>query len=192
MMFVHTHEISSQLSAYMAIWVVSRISTLERQLMQLTSTLSDETSGNNSASSQSDPFASPPGDTTSSSRNSDPDRSRSTSTPFTASSVPANNPPPNGLTWKEATAILGVFRRRYMPRFPCVLIDPDMTSQQLLASKPFTFRAVMLVAAPVSVSRYRKMKRNVLAYLGHRMLVEEQRHLDLLQGLLILLTWYVL
>jgi hypothetical protein len=78
-----------------------------------------------------------------------------------------------------------------MYRFPCVVIDRKATPQQLLAEKPFVFRAVMFVAAPISVTRAKKMKRNVMAYLSHRLLVEEQRHLDLLQGLLILLCWWV-
>lgn len=79
-----------------------------------------------------------------------------------------------------------------MIQFPCVLIDSTVSAQQLLEEKPFLFRSIMLTAAPLPVSRAKKMKRNVMAYLGHRMLVDEQRQLELLQGLLVLLTWYVI
>lgn len=97
--------------------------------------------------------------------------------------------PPNGLTWLEATAILNNFHQNNMYRFPCVLVDEFTTPQQLLAEKPFVFRAIMLVAAQISVAQSKKMKRNVMAYLSYKLLVEEQRHLDLLQGLLIILSW---
>ncbi|KAM5376864.1 hypothetical protein ACJZ2D_005351 [Fusarium nematophilum] len=47
----------------------------------------------------------------------------------------------------------------------------------------------MLVAAPLPAQRVAKMKRNTLAYLGYRMLVESEKTLDLLQGLLVVLAW---
>ncbi|KAL2687484.1 hypothetical protein Neosp_005045 [[Neocosmospora] mangrovei] len=47
----------------------------------------------------------------------------------------------------------------------------------------------MLVASPLPRSRVVKMKRNALAYLGYRMLVEEEKTLDLLQGLLVVAAW---
>lgn len=47
----------------------------------------------------------------------------------------------------------------------------------------------MLVVAPVSETRICKMKRNVLAYLGYRTLVEEDMTLDILQGILVIIAW---
>ncbi|KPM37013.1 hypothetical protein AK830_g9554 [Neonectria ditissima] len=47
----------------------------------------------------------------------------------------------------------------------------------------------MLVAAPLSIPRIAKMKRNVLAYLSQQVFVEEKKTLDLLQGLLICIAW---
>ncbi|KAM0200198.1 hypothetical protein ACHAPQ_004964 [Fusarium lateritium] len=47
----------------------------------------------------------------------------------------------------------------------------------------------MLVAAPFSESRAVKNKRNTLAYLGYRSLVEEDKTLDILQGVLVIVAW---
>lgn len=64
-----------------------------------------------------------------------------------------------------------------------------MTAKQMYVEKPFLFRVIMLAAAPLPIPRVIKIKRNVLAYLGQHMLVEEERQLDLLQGLLICISW---
>ena len=95
-----------------------------------------------------------------------------------------------GLTWPQAESILCLFRDRYIRNFPFLVIDDRLTARQMFAQKPFLFRVIMLAAAPLPIPRVAKMKRNVLAYLGQHMLVEEERHLDLLQGLLICISWY--
>ncbi|KAF7552633.1 hypothetical protein G7046_g7349 [Stylonectria norvegica] len=97
--------------------------------------------------------------------------------------------PPCGLTWGQASRVVAIFRKEYMPNFPFVFLDPGLSAEQLYAEKPFLFRAVMLAAAPLSEARIKKTKCDVLAYLGHRVLVEEKRTLDLLQGLLVCVAW---
>ncbi|SPJ73708.1 uncharacterized protein FTOL_03438 [Fusarium torulosum] len=47
----------------------------------------------------------------------------------------------------------------------------------------------MLVAAPLLESKVAKNKRNTLAYLGYRSLVEEDKTLDILQGVLVIVAW---
>lgn len=98
-------------------------------------------------------------------------------------------PPPLDLTWPQAERILTLFRDKYMYNFPFVIVEEETTAHQLLEEKPFLFRAIMLVAAPLPVPRIKKMKRSVLAYLGAHLLVEEERHLELFQGLLVCIAW---
>ncbi|KAJ4267475.1 hypothetical protein NW762_003582 [Fusarium torreyae] len=47
----------------------------------------------------------------------------------------------------------------------------------------------MLVAAPLPGPKIAKMKRNALAFLGYRTLVEEEQTLDILQGILVIMAW---
>lgn len=75
--------------------------------------------------------------------------------------------------------------------FPFVWITEHTSARELLETKPCLFRAVMLAAAPLPIPRMTRMKRNVIAFLSQHLLVEEERSLDLLQGLLILIAWYV-
>ncbi|KAH6899772.1 hypothetical protein B0T10DRAFT_5247 [Thelonectria olida] len=97
--------------------------------------------------------------------------------------------PPLGLSWDQVGRVLNVFRSRYMPVFPFVAVDQNISSQSLHEEKPFLLRAIMLVAAPLSVPRIAKMKRNVLAYMSQQVFVEERKSLDLLQGLLVCIAW---
>ncbi|KAI8673652.1 hypothetical protein NCS55_00686200 [Fusarium keratoplasticum] len=97
--------------------------------------------------------------------------------------------PPFGLSWPQATHALTTFRRNHTLHSPLVTMKEDSTAEDLYKEKPFLFRAIMLVASPLPKSRVVKMKRNTLAYLGYRMLVEEERTLDLLQGLLVVAAW---
>ncbi|KAM0668425.1 hypothetical protein ACQRIU_001987 [Beauveria bassiana] len=133
------------------------------------------------------PATSSPASSTSASRLSPAaPRQGSTSWP---SSQPSVQPPPMGLSWPQAERILAIYRDICLYNFPFVWIPGHMTAQELCESKPCLFRAVMLSSAPLPVARLKKMKRNVIAYISQRMLVEEERSLDVLQGLLIVIAW---
>jgi hypothetical protein len=105
---------------------------------------------------------------------------------------PAISPPYN-FTWAQAESILADFKIKYLPNFPFVAFEnPDISAYQLFQQRPFMFRAVLLVASPASVERKQKIQKLVMGYLAEHLLVEEERSLDLLQGLLVCIAWYVL
>ncbi|KAK2593694.1 hypothetical protein QQS21_008602 [Conoideocrella luteorostrata] len=103
--------------------------------------------------------------------------------------APTQPGPIYGLTWTQSDRILSLFREKFIRSFPFLVFDDGLSAQQFYAEKPFLFRVVMLAAAPLPIPRIVKMRRNVLAYLGQHMLVEEERQLDLLQGLLVCISW---
>ncbi|KID85895.1 hypothetical protein MGU_07004 [Metarhizium guizhouense ARSEF 977] len=109
--------------------------------------------------------------------------------PRQAASAGASPSPIYGLTWPQSDRILSLFRDKYIQTFPFLVLDERMSARQMYAEKPFLFRVIMLAAAPLPIPRMVKIKRNVLAYLGQHMLVEEERQLDLLQGLLVCISW---
>jgi hypothetical protein len=76
-----------------------------------------------------------------------------------------------------------------MPNFPFVVVDVNMAAQELHTRNPYLFRVIMFVATNLPPARKQAMKTNILAYLGHRLLVNEERNLDLLQGLLVFIAW---
>lgn len=83
------------------------------------------------------------------------------------------------------------FKLKFMPIFPFVVIEPEVTAQEILSKKPFLFRVIMLIAAQLTLAKQREIRKSVLAYIGQHVLVLDQRDLGLLQGLLVYIAWYV-
>ncbi|KAJ6443369.1 fungal transcriptional regulatory protein [Purpureocillium lavendulum] len=181
----------------------SRLSTLERQLETLTAALEIH-QGSASRATESTSPAAPPNieqtaatltpDSTATNNSRDVPSLHQQPEGRHQGAQPSRTKQPDsvpvfGLTWPQVERILDIFRAKYMPKFPFVIVQQHTTARTLFEQKPFLFRAIMLAAAPLPASRLIKMKRNVLAYLGQHMLVEEERKLDLLQGLLVCLAW---
>jgi hypothetical protein len=111
----------------------------------------------------------------------------------TQAKSPAAAPPDGdgacGLNWAQADRVLDIFRDHFMPNFPFVVVDGATSARQLHEERPTVFRSIMMVAARLPVRRLEKMKREFLGYIGQRLLVEDGRTLDMLQGLLICISW---
>ncbi|KAI0842461.1 hypothetical protein F5Y06DRAFT_284609 [Hypoxylon sp. FL0890] len=105
--------------------------------------------------------------------------------------LPTNKPsqPGFGLTWSQAEQAVYDFRTKFTPFFPFVVLDPDVSAQTILSKKPLLFRAIMLVAAQLNLAKQREITRSILAYIGHRILLLEERGLGLLQGLMVFIAW---
>ncbi|KAI1875337.1 hypothetical protein JX265_004395 [Neoarthrinium moseri] len=94
-----------------------------------------------------------------------------------------------GLTWSQASQALALFKVKMMPEFPFVVLERDVFAEQLCYESPLLFRSIMLAAAPVTLAQRKEMKRSISAYIGQRIIVLEERDLDLLQGLLVFIAW---
>ncbi|KAI1416121.1 hypothetical protein F5Y13DRAFT_177722 [Hypoxylon sp. FL1857] len=111
--------------------------------------------------------------------------------PQLAPALPTKKPsqPGFGLTWSQAEQAIYDFRTKFTPFFPFVVLDPDVSAQSILSKKPLLFRSIMLVAAQLTLAKQREITRSILAYVGHRLLMLEERDLGLLQGLLVFIAW---
>ena len=85
--------------------------------------------------------------------------------------------------------VLQAFRDRFMPHFPFVTIDEEITAEQLRQARPMLFRAVMLVAAPLPPLRAGNMGSELISDLGQCLLLQESRSLDSFQALLVYIAW---
>jgi hypothetical protein len=86
--------------------------------------------------------------------------------------------------------MLDVFRRDLMPQFPFVVIAPWVTFDELRAKKPFFCLVAMMVACRHDVARQGAIAKAIREIIGDRMLINSERSLDLLQGMVIYLAWY--
>ncbi|KAI1084940.1 hypothetical protein F5B20DRAFT_520336 [Whalleya microplaca] len=109
------------------------------------------------------------------------------SLPNALAKAPAN--PGFGLTWGHAEQALSDFKLKFAPYWPFVVIDPDISAQQILCEKPLLFRSIMLAAGRLSLAKQKEFKRSISAYIGQHVLVMEERDLGLLQGLLVFIAW---
>ncbi|KAJ5097014.1 hypothetical protein N7456_007735 [Penicillium angulare] len=75
------------------------------------------------------------------------------------------------------------------PHFPFVVI-PDLPPAMFYAEKPFLFKAMVMVASYRNRPFQHQIGTQLTEEVGKRLLVDGERSLDLLQGLLIHIAWY--
>jgi len=85
---------------------------------------------------------------------------------------------------------LETFRTQMAGYFPFVVIDKGISARDLKKNKPFLFKTVVMAGSYKDVGRQAALGKEVAEYLSRRVLVEGEKNLDLLQGLLVYLSWY--
>ncbi|KAF5721351.1 hypothetical protein FMUND_3661 [Fusarium mundagurra] len=117
------------------------------------------------------------------------DKSSKDPTQTNTNSGRGTSQPPFGLSWPQAAQILRLFHEEFTSQFPFVTVGSHHTAESLHKSSPFLFRAIMIAAAPLPEAEVAKARRNILAYLSFRVMVEEDKTLDILQGVLVIVAW---
>ena len=93
---------------------------------------------------------------------------------------------------EEADNLLNVFKIQMAEHFPFVVIPASTTAQCLRRDKPFLYQMIILSASSRNLWEPNACKRLVSEYLGLHVLVREERSLELLQGLLVYISWSVI
>jgi len=75
--------------------------------------------------------------------------------------------------------------------FPFVIIPPDISARSLRSQKPFLFGTVMLAATRIKISDQKPMRETLMEYHSIRLLVNGEKNIDLLQGILVYIAWFV-
>ncbi|KAK5028698.1 hypothetical protein LTS07_006077 [Exophiala sideris] len=81
------------------------------------------------------------------------------------------------------------FRTYMNGYFPYVVIPPEVSSASVRENKPFLFRTCIAVACHVDPPVQRQLGEELFRYIGERMLLKGEKSLDLLQGILVLVSW---
>ncbi|KAK5023578.1 hypothetical protein LTS07_009086 [Exophiala sideris] len=90
----------------------------------------------------------------------------------------------------EANAMLEIYRSEMQPLFPFVVTSPDITYTELRQEKPLFVLAIMMVSCRHDQSRQIAIARKLRELISYTMLVKGERSLDILQCLLVYLSWY--
>ncbi|KAF5026301.1 hypothetical protein F66182_1623 [Fusarium sp. NRRL 66182] len=90
-------------------------------------------------------------------------------------------------TPQEAEGYLDKFRE-WLKHFPCVVLPQDTTAESLRKEKPFLWLCLMNITS-MSVDQQMKMKDRVRQEVATRIIVNHERSMDVLQGLICYISW---
>lgn len=88
----------------------------------------------------------------------------------------------------RAEATLSIFRHQYLKYFPFTHIPGEVSAQQLQLERPFLFLNIRAVCSQ-SQAETDRLGDRIRETLGSKFFVEQERNLDILQGLLVHLAW---
>ena len=95
----------------------------------------------------------------------------------------------NGIiTMSTAEILLAKYKRVFSKAFPFVIVAPETTAPRLRAESPFLFLAIMTRCVEDHMLQ-RRLGVELKKVLCDRVVVNNERDLDLLQGLLVHLAW---
>lgn len=92
---------------------------------------------------------------------------------------------------EEATSMLEDFARTYESVFPFVILNKNLTSEELHDHRPYVWKAVMMVSSLFDASRQVRLAEKLLAEIAMATIADGgYKTLDVLQALHLLIGWY--
>lgn len=95
---------------------------------------------------------------------------------------------PRKLDLREAERLLLAFRHK-APFFPFIIIPDDATVSSLSRTSPFLLLAVLTVASGMDTPLNFQMDQEFRRILSAKVVVDGQKSLDFLQGILLYIAW---
>jgi hypothetical protein len=95
------------------------------------------------------------------------------------------------ITYDKAEALLRSYGT-HAPNFPFIVLSPTVSLDSLRLEKPFLLLSILTMASTSNQVLQDLLEAELRENLGRKVIFNSEKSLDLLQGLLIYLTWYVL
>jgi len=76
---------------------------------------------------------------------------------------------------------LKLYRERFAPHFPFIIIPDDISPQDLRVQKPWLYRTIMMVGSPEDLPRQVDMGNQIVSQVSTGMLIRGEKSLDMLQ-----------
>lgn len=93
-------------------------------------------------------------------------------------------------TDQDEHALYELFPSLMAVHFPFVLVEPNTNGEMLQYEKPLLYRVIIMVAACRDVSRHVVLRQDIMKDIMDRLLIRNEKSLELLQGLLLLMAWF--
>lgn len=94
------------------------------------------------------------------------------------------------MTFTEAAEHLHVYRKDYMPVFPFVIIEETTKPHELYYNAPALFWMIMAAVTQTSEEMDVAVKKWLRQHVAEKMVVKQEKSLQLLQAILVHLIWY--
>lgn len=123
----------------------------------------------------------------------DPSRNTHSGSAMSLQALPIHQPRTEIRACKDSNEVEALFDRyqRHMAmHMPFVVLPANVTATSLSRSEPFLTRAILVVASFQNTTRQQTMAKDLLRDLFERRLINGEKTLGLLQGLLIFINWY--
>lgn len=89
----------------------------------------------------------------------------------------------------EAEIMLDRYKRLMAHHMPFVLIAPDVTAHQMYYTKPLLLHAIVTVGSFHDFGIQQEMLKQFMRNVADRVLINSEKHLSILQGILIVVAW---
>jgi hypothetical protein len=93
------------------------------------------------------------------------------------------------LTLDEADSFLAYFQKEMSPYFPFVMIAAHLDARIIARKNPFLLLAILTIATGEQPDLQRSLDREFCKVLATKVMVNGERSLEILQGLLIYIAW---
>lgn len=87
--------------------------------------------------------------------------------------------------------MLQLYRDEMMPLFPFVWIDSNETPEKLFLERPMLYMAMMVVTCQEDLEIQQELAQRWRDELGRRLWTHGEKNLQLLQGVMVYLAWYI-
>ncbi|KAK0284183.1 hypothetical protein LTR35_005898 [Friedmanniomyces endolithicus] len=95
-----------------------------------------------------------------------------------------------GVTMSEAEVLLDRFKRLMAPLMPFVVLPSELSAAQLYAQEPFLLHAIITVTYFHDLSKQQILVKHLMRDVSQRILLDNEKTVGILQGLLIFVAWY--
>ncbi|KAJ5203463.1 hypothetical protein N7449_005542 [Penicillium cf. viridicatum] len=90
----------------------------------------------------------------------------------------------------EGQLLMKVYFEKMFPLFPFIMIPPSVTAEELRREKPFLYLNIFMIACQ-NAPRQREIVDAVQEYVAEHIVIRGERSLDILQGLLLNVAWFI-
>lgn len=89
----------------------------------------------------------------------------------------------------QAHKLVEFYRNALAFYSPFIFISEEKTAEDLYDGCPFLFRAILFSASYDNPSQQHYLEKDIMKYISDHLILKGERSIDLLQGLLVYITW---